>query len=176
MPKSITAANIFSIFGISTTAGCFDFRASRNGTSNILTWTWPVNMKEGLLAGAPTFSHLTVQRSTVASNSPTAGVAYGVSGVVPVFDPNWSDIKQWQASNWIPEGAPDTYTDPWDSQTPVCYRLILNTASPRVEMDWIPALIVPAQTSFQAATSGQPRLTWDAPDVSWFPVPGTVCP
>ncbi len=186
MPKTITAADVLARFGVSTTAGCFDLTAVRgvvNGViSNILTWKWPANLKEGLMAGGPSFLHFTVQRSTNASNSPTADVAYIVSGTVPVFDPNWTDIKQWTQGIWNADGNPSTWTDPWDSQLPVCYRVILNcNTPPRVEMDWIPVLVVPTQNFWadhRCAQSGQiqPRLCWEAPDVSWFPTPGTACP
>ncbi len=179
MAKTITAASILAQLGIVTSPGCFDLKAARTGTSNVLTWLWPDNMKNALITGALNFFHLTVQRSTVASNSPTpATVVYTVTSTFPVPDVNWSDIKQWSPTSWNLEGNPDTYTDTWNVTTPVCYRLILNCehVANKLEMDWIPALVIPVQ-SFTATTDGsQPRLNWGAPDPSWWPNPGTSCP
>ncbi len=178
MPKTITAASILAQLGIVTSPGCYDFTVARTGSSNVMSWRWPDNMKNALITGALNFFHLTVQRSTVASNSPTVNVVYSVTSTFPVPDVNWSDIKQWGPSSWNLEGNPDTYTDTWSVTTPVCYRLILNCehVANKLEMDWIPALVIPVQnfTANGSVTSG--RLQWDAPDVSFWPSPGTACP
>ncbi len=184
MSLSISEADFLTAVGISTAAGTFGLHATRLpeppvATQNTLDWTWPANMLTAITAQTLPFWHLTLQYSTSASYRPSPAVAYAVaSRTAPQFDVKWTQIWQLNFSGFLASLytiANPIYVHAWASHFPVAYRLILNYAHPGDpvlppygEMTWNVPLVVPVHT-FTAATSGQPRLNWTAPDPSWWP-------
>lgn len=192
---TISRADYFALFGINTSSGVFGLVTTRTevgaSSTNNLTWTWPVGMLNAFGSDLTWFS-LTLQYSTVASNRPNVAVAYTVGAdEFPPIDPRWTTIKSWDtyldyvADNPVP--ANGAFTHPWPTAQPVAYRLILNLGKgtdpvipPFLEMTWNIRLIVPVQTlnACQIGVAGCPpafpgqtgtRLSWTAPDVSWWP-------
>lgn len=192
---SISTGDFLAAVGIATAPGTFGLSSTRTeaGTSsaNNLTWTWPANMLASFGISI-TWAALTLQYSTTASNRPDPLVVYDVGNhLSPPFDPNWTTLKQWvtyaayAADNPVP--ANGAFTHPWPTIQPVAYRLILNFGKgfdpafpPFVEMTWNIRLIVPVQplNICQIGAAGCPpafpgqtgnRLSWNAPDVSWWP-------
>src|SRR6185369_766031 len=147
MAKTITVGEILADLGIATNPGFIGLYGSRatGATDNVLTWTYPDNMLTALISGTLNFFHLTLQWSTARSDTPTGDVAYAVTGTFPVPSNGWHDLQQWTPTTWNAEGNPTTYTHPWPTNQPICYRLILNCEhiAQRIEFDWNTTLIVP---------------------------------
>jgi len=191
MSLQTSAAHFLAIMGIPTNAGSYVLSSTRpstnspvcssDGISNTLHWTWPAHMLNEF-GGNLFWWSLTLQRSTNAINLPngTNVVYFNGTNIVPIPDPNWTNVKQWtnydayHADN--PNPSLGSYSDPWPVETPAMYRIICNCARggdpvipPYMELVWNTCLVVPTRCVTPTQIQGGTRLSWTAPDTSWWP-------